>query len=46
MEGLYPGGEVTAEQREEFLANIDSFLSMEYSTASALGSVSKNIESI
>mgnify|MGYP006286331477 CR=1 FL=1 len=46
MEGLYPGVDADPETREEFTANIDSFLSMEYATAAALGSVSKNIENI
>jgi methyl-accepting chemotaxis protein len=46
MEGLYAGAEAEAGAKEEFKASIDSFLSMEFATASALGSVSKNIENI
>ena len=46
MEGLYPGEDVSEEKRKEFIANVDSFGSMAFSTASAIGSVSKNIESI
>lgn len=46
MEGLYPGSEAEPEAGEEFAANIDSFMGMQYSTAGALRSVRKNIENI
>ena len=46
MEGLYQGPEAEPAAKEEFTASIDSFLSMEFATASALGSVSKNVENI
>jgi len=46
MEGLYPGGEAEAGAREEFAANVDSFMGMQYSTAGALRSVRNNFENI
>ena len=46
MEGLYAGGDGSEGAKEEFLANIESFMGMQYSTAGALASVKKNIDNI
>ncbi|TDO84628.1 methyl-accepting chemotaxis protein [Halanaerobium saccharolyticum] len=46
MEGLYPGKDADPGARKEFIANIDSFMGMQYSAAGALGSISDNIGSI
>lgn len=46
MRGLYKGPDANRKEKEEFKENIDSFLSMEYATASTLKSVSKNVENI
>ncbi|MGM0549021.1 MAG: methyl-accepting chemotaxis protein [Bacillota bacterium] len=46
MEGLYPGQNSTQKQKEEFLAYIDTFMGMQYTTAGALRSIRKNVDNI